>query len=169
MLEPELPKLSEHHDLSGFQCGAAEIDDWLQKRARKGQQVGNASVYVFAKDDRVLGFYAFATGGLERMHAPRAVRQNAPDPVPVVLLARLGVDQSAQGRGIGYVLMQDAVLRTARVSQDVGFRALLIHCRDEAARGFYLAQVKNFLESPTDPLNLFLTTETILKFASDDE
>ena len=164
MLEPQLPKLTEEHDLGSFVCGAAEIDDWLHKRAWKGQQLGNAIVYVVAKENRVLGFYALATGGVELLTAPGAVKRNAPETIPILLLARLGVDRTAQRRGIGAALLQDAVLRAAQVARSVGFRALLIHCRDDEARAFYLRQIPSFLPSPTDPLHLFLPTAALSRY-----
>ena len=164
-LGPSLNKLSERHDLGDFTCGAEEIDDWLRKRALKGQIVGNANVFVFERNDDVLGFYALATGGVEHVAAPRSARHNAPNPIPVLLLARLGVHQKAQGRGIGRALVQDVLLRSLEISKNVGFRALLIHCRDEAARDFCLHHVPSFQESPTDPLHLLLSLKALTEFA----
>ena len=164
-LGPSLNKLTEQHDLSGFTCGAEEIDEWLQKRAWKGQLVGNATVFVFEHNADVLGFYALAAGCVEHASAPRLARQNAPNPIPVLLLARLGVHQAAQGRGIGRALIQDVLLRSLEISKNVGFRALLIHCRDEAARDFYMHHVPSFQASPTDPLHLFLALKSLTEFA----
>ena len=164
-LKPELPKLREDHDLSGFSCGAAEIDDWLQKRAWKAQQVGNANVFVYEHSGAVLGFYALATGGIEHAGTPRFVRQNAPDPAPILLLARLGVDEKVKGRGIGWALLQDVLLRSVEISDQVGFRALVIHCRDETARDFYMHQTPVFSESTTDPLHLFVSLKSLRAFA----
>ncbi|MDO8389022.1 MAG: GNAT family N-acetyltransferase [Actinomycetota bacterium] len=164
MLKPSLQKLTEQHNLAGFSCGAEEIDDWVHKRAWKGQIVGNANVFVFEAAGEVLGFYALATGGVERLEAPRSARQNAPETVPVLLLARLGVATKAQGRRIGAALLQDALLRTLEISENVGFRALLIHCRDETARDFYVHQVTSFKESPSDPLHLFLALRALVDF-----
>ncbi len=164
MLKAELSKLREDHDLSGFSCGAAEIDDWLHKRAWKTQQVGNANVYVFEHKSAVLGFCAIATGGVEHAGAPRIVRENAPDPAPILLLARLGVDEKAKGRGIGRALLQDVLLRALEISDQVGFRALVIHCRDETARDFYMHQAKIFVPSPTEPLHLFVSLKSLRAF-----
>ena len=164
-LSPSLNKLTEQHDLSRFICGAEEIDEWLRKRAWKGQIVGKANVFVYEHNGEVLGFYALAAGGVEHVSAPRSARQNAPNPIPVLLLARLGVHQKAQGRGIGRALVQDVLLRSLEISKNVGFRALLIHCRDEAARDFYVHHVPSFQESSTDPLHLFLALKALTEFA----
>ena len=68
-LSPSLNKLTEQNDLSSFICGAQEIDEWLRKRAWKGQIVGNANVFVYEHNGEVLGVYALATGGVEHVSA----------------------------------------------------------------------------------------------------
>lgn len=164
-LSSSLNKLTEQHDLSSFECGAAEIDDWLRKRAWKGQIVGNANVFVYEHYGQVLGFYAIATGGVEHAAAPKPLTRNAPNPIPILLLARLGVDRRGQGRGIGRALLQDVLLRSLNIANNVGFRALVIHCRDDDAKRFYLNLVPSFLESPTDELHLFLPLKGLTEFA----
>ncbi len=151
-----LPRLSDLHDLADFSSGAPELDEWLQTRALKGQAVGNSAVFVFEHGGSVFGYYALASAGVEHVSAPGAVRRNAPDPIPVLLLARLAVDTRAQGRGIGRRLIQDALVRALRVSEDIGFRAVVVHCRDESAQKFYLRHVPAFVSSPTEALHLML-------------
>lgn len=156
-----LPKLTANHDCSEFTAGAEELDTWLRHRALKGQEVGNATTFVVAENDRVWGYYAIASGSVERDNAPRPVRQNAPEPVPVLLLARLAVDRGAQGRGIGRRLIQDALFRALYVSEHIGFRALIVHSRDESARNFYLHHVPAFIPSPTEELQLLLPLKQV--------
>ena len=151
-----LPKLTAVLDCSEFDSGADELDEWLRRRALRGQEHGNATTFVVAHDGRVYGYYALAAGGIERDEAPRVVRRNAPQPIPVLLLARLAVDRRAQGRGIGRRLIQDALIRALQVSEHVGFRALIVHSRDEAAREFYVHHVPAFIPSPTEELHLML-------------
>jgi GNAT superfamily N-acetyltransferase len=78
----------------------------------------------------------------------------------VILLARLGVDVSAQGLGLGTALLKDAMLRAYHASRTIGARALLIHAESDAARAFYL-HLAEFALSPTDPLHLILPMATI--------
>jgi GNAT superfamily N-acetyltransferase len=151
-----LPKLSEHHLLDGFRCGAEDLDDWLVRRALKGQDVGNANVFVLEHGQRVLGYYALASAAIEHHDAPSKVKRNAPTPIPALLIARLAVDTQVQGRGIGRRLIQDALIRALKVSEEVAFRAILVHCRDEGARDFYTTQVPAFVASPTEALHLML-------------
>lgn len=165
--DPE--KLTADHEVEEFSSGADELDEWLRRRALKGQEVGNASVFVIVKERRVLGYYALATAGVEQQDVAGKVRRNAPSPVPVLLLARLAVSEHAQGRGIGQLLLRDAMLRAIRVSEDIGFRALLIHCRDEKARDFYRQVVPQFLDSPTEPLHLLLPLGALVALAASSD
>lgn len=160
-----LPKLAHEHDCAEFDSGASELDEWLRQRALKGQASGNATTFLVERDRRVFGFYALASGSVEHGAEPGAVRRNAPDPIPVLLLARLAVDQRAQGRGVGRRQIQDALLRSIHVSQHVGFRALLVHCRDEVAHDFYVHHVPAFLPSPTEELHLMLPLQRLREFA----
>jgi len=82
----------------------------------------------------------------------------------VLPLARLAVDRSAQGHRIGRGLLADAILRAARIGEDIGFRALLVHAQDDEARRFY-CQNAGFEDSPTDPLHLYLPLKEIRRTA----
>jgi len=103
---------------------------------------------------RVLGYYALAAGAVSHMHATGAIRRNMPEPIPVLVLARLAVDRSQQGRALGAALLKDAVLRTMAVERDIGVRALLAHAVNETAKAFYLRH--GFVESPVDALTVML-------------
>jgi GNAT superfamily N-acetyltransferase len=80
-------------------------------------------------------------------------------PVPIMILARLAVSNSAQGRGIGAGLLKDAMLRTIQAADIAGIRALVVHAKDENARPFY--EHFGFISSPTDPLHLYLLLKDI--------
>lgn len=159
MPEPTLERptpLERHHDTSSFHSGADELDSWLHDFAWVNHRSGNARVFVATRADRVVGYYALATAGVEKQFAPdQLTKGGVPAQIPCLLLARLAVDVSEKNRGIGRGLLVDAIRRALRVSDDVGVRALLIHARDDEARRFY-EHLGEFLQSPTDPLHLFL-------------
>lgn len=160
-------KLEPSHDLSGFDCGVEELTVWLQRWALTNQRARNATVYVACRGARVLGYYALAASGVERILAPDELKQGgAPMQVPCLLLARLAVDKNEQRAGIGKALLVDALRRTVRGSDEFGIRALLIHARDENARAWYLHQAE-FIQSPTDPLHLFLPLKRARRFLED--
>jgi GNAT superfamily N-acetyltransferase len=77
-----------------------------------------------------------------------------PDPIPVMILGRLAVDRAWQGKGLGFDLLRDAVLRTQQAAAIGGIRALLVHAIDEQAAQFY--ERAGFLVSPIRPLTYFL-------------
>ncbi len=118
--------------------------------------MANASqTYVgLADDDTIAGFYTLVVGEVRYEGAPeRLTKGLSRHPVPVMLLARLGVSRQWQGRRVGAGLLRDAVLRTLQVADIAGVRALAVHAKSDAARSFY--ERFDFQPSPTDPLHLF--------------
>ena len=97
-LSPPLP-LADHHQVEDFTSGETSLDDWLKRRAHANQASGAFRTYVACDDAKVMGYYALASGALTVEAAPGKFRRNMPDPIPVVVLARLAVDRSHQGRG----------------------------------------------------------------------
>jgi GNAT superfamily N-acetyltransferase len=147
--------LSEQHDLQNFTCGVISLDDWLKRRAYANQVVGASRTYVVASEQKVVGYYCLASGALLLSNAPGSVRRNMPDPVPMVVLGRLAIDQSWQGRRLGVALLQDAVIRTREAAEIVGVRGLLVHALSEEAKAFY--EKHGFVSSPTQPMTLVLS------------
>lgn len=146
------------HDVSAFDCGSEAQTRWLRQVARTDQAARTAVVYVVTEEggDRVLGYYALAAASAASAGAPSPLLKSAGrSPIPVILLARLGVDLRAQGRGLGTALVKDAMLRAHEAAGTIGARALLIHAESDTARTFYL-HLAEFETSPTDPLHLFL-------------
>lgn len=149
--------LARHHVLSGFASGEPSLDSWLAEHARGAAGAGSARTYVVAdaEQGRVVGYHALTVGQLDHEHATRRVERGMPrHPIPVVLLARLAVDRSVQGRGIGAFLLRDAMLRTAAAADALGIRALLVHAMHAEARAFYLRH--GFEASPSDELHLMI-------------
>lgn len=138
-----------------FTSGEPSLDEWLRRRAMANQIAGASRCFVTCRDARVVGYYALATTSVQRMNTTTRVGRNMPDPVPVILLARLAVHAKEQGHGLGGHLLRDAIIRTVEVAEIVGVRALLVHALHEQARQFYLRY--DFEPSPTDPLHLFLS------------
>ncbi len=149
--------LAATHLLDRFTCGEASLDEWLKRRAMTNQLTGASRTFVVAdQDGRVYGYYAMAAGAVSHPLATSRVRRNMPGPVPVpvMVLARLAVDQHAQGIQLGAALLQDAVRRAVAVSQNAGVRALLVHALHDSAKLFY--EHDGFQESPQNPMTLML-------------
>ena len=153
-LRPPEP-LTAAHRLDDFECGEAELDDWLKRRALPNQASGASRTFVVTDQDaRVCAYYAMAAGAVSHQLATTRVRRNMPDPVPVMVLARLAVDRSMQGQRLGPALLQDAVHRAVAVAQNAGVRALLVHALHERAKKFY--EHYGFQPSPLHPMTLML-------------
>jgi GNAT superfamily N-acetyltransferase len=151
--------LTASHQLSQFACGEASLDEWLKRRALTNHLSGASRSFVVTNPEgQVFGYYALAAGAVAHQDATSAVRRKMPDPVPVMVLARLAVDQRAQGLKLGASLLQDAVNRALAVAQNAGVRALLVHALNEPARAFYAHY--GFQASPMHPLTLMLRLHT---------
>jgi GNAT superfamily N-acetyltransferase len=147
--------LTASHDLSSFDCGVLALDDWLRKRALANEGSGASRTYVVCDVGKVVGYYALASGGVTLSAAPGRVRRNMPDPLPVMILARLAVDRNWQGRSLGRGLLRDAILRTLQVAEIAGIRAILVHAISEEAKRFY--ERSGLAASPVDPMTLMVT------------
>ncbi len=147
--------ISAEHSTKDFSCGEVLLDEWLRQRALPNQLTGASRTFVVTNGSgQVVGYYAIATGSVSHQEAARNIRRNMPDPVPVIVLGRLAVDQDYQGRQLGGALLQDALQRTVNVAQNVGVRALLVHALNDHAREFYIHY--GFTPSPLNPMTLML-------------
>ena len=147
--------LSATHGLEGFSCGEPSLDDWLRRRALLNQTTGASRTFVVTDESgQVLAYYALAAGAVSQQDSPGSVRRNMPDPVPVMVLARLAVDKRLQGQQVGGALLQDALRRAVSVAQNIGVRALLVHALNDRARQFYSHY--GFVPSPANPMTLML-------------
>ncbi len=148
-------KLSPAHDLSGFHSGEAALDDWLRRRALANEDSGASRTYVVCVKKKVVAYYTLAVGAAAHIEAPGRVKRNMPDPIPVMVLGRLAVDQKFQGRGIGAGLLRDAVLRTVEAAGIAGIRAILVHALSETAKRFY--EKHGFIASPVGSMTVMIT------------
>ena len=155
-----IEKLRREHVLESFDCGKEELNDFIKRRAWNNQQANSAQTYVQARDLVVSGYYSLAAGAVTHEAATERVKKGlARHPIPVILLARLGVDRSLQGRGVGPALLKDALLRAAGAADTIGARAVLVHAKDNAAKGFY--EHFDFEPSPSDPYHLLLIMKDV--------
>lgn len=149
---PEL--LSDHHELTAFASGEPVLDDWLRRRARANQVSGASRSYVLCHGWTVIGYYSLASGAIAIVEAPNRVRRNMPDPIPMTVLGRLAIELRWQKRGLGKLLLRDAILRTRQAAAIIGVRGLLVHALSPAAKRVY--EDNGFLESPANPMTLLV-------------
>ncbi len=161
-MTPSAPApLGPHHQLAEFDCGVAALDDWLKRRALANQASGASRTFVACDGDRVLAYYALASGAVTVAASSGRFRRNMPDPIPVAILARLAIDRAWQGRGIGRAPLRDGALRVLNAADAIGIRGILVHAISEDAKAFYLAL--GFEPSPLDPMTLMVTLSDVRK------
>lgn len=158
--------LGPEHHVDDFECRSPEQTLWLRRHARQSVSGSHTRVLVVTERDSpdVVGYFAWTMAHIDLADAPVRLRRGAGHyPTPVALLARLGVDTRHEGVGLGRGLLQDVMFRTVAVADQIGCRALLVHCENPGARDFYLRHVPDFEPSPTDPMHLVLLVKDLGK------
>ena len=134
-----ITNLAITHDAADFDCDSAELNRFIRLYALAGQKANISRTYVAVNGVEIIGYHTLVVGNVVYDDAPERLAKGLPRyPIPMLLLARLAVDCRWQGRGIGAALVVDAMRRTLQVADIAGVRALLVHARDDSARGFYM-------------------------------
>lgn len=149
--------------IEGFDCGKPKLTDWLKAHALDNEGRSSRTYVVVANTGPqagdVVGYYTLATGGVTRSEMPRKIRHDLPNPVPVMIIGRLAVDERHQKKGIGPAMLTEAMQRTLEISQSAGVRALMVHAIDDDAVTFYLKY--GLVLFPADSRTMFLPIETL--------
>ena len=147
--------LASDHAVGGFDSGVVSLDDWLRRRALDNQASGASRTFVVRDEGHVVAYYALAASAVAPNAVPGRFKRNMPDPIPVVVLARLAIARSHQGQGLGRALFQDAARRAIHASEAIGIRGMLVHAISEEAKTFYLRL--GLVASPIEPMTLMTT------------
>ena len=152
----QLLPLTGSHDRQGFDCGRQELNDWLRQVARQHQEKGLSRTFVATLDeapDSICGYYALTLVELENRNLPEDWRKKMPRRIPGVKLGRLAVDKKFQGKGLGDLLLVDALTRAQRIYREAGGIGLFVDAIDERAASYY--RRFGFESVPDNPLLLF--------------
>ncbi|MEG4496108.1 GNAT family N-acetyltransferase [Microcoleus sp. F10-C6] len=151
-----------------FNSGNTELDAYLKRYAKHNDRLGTARTFVaLAGEDNytIAGYYACSANLLDRTQLPPNLRENLPNyPPPAMLLGKLAVDQSMQGRGLGKRLLRHAFENALNLSQNMGIYAVRVDAIDEQAKEFY--KRCGFLEYQDSPFSLFILMSTIKQAAN---
>lgn len=151
--------LTAGHDLQAFESGHDTLDNWLHEHARLATGQGTRTYLLLEEaTGLVVGYFALAPHLLERDEAPSSVRRGAPRRIPVILLAKLALEESLHGQGLGSELLVHALTTTIVAARSAGGRLVVVDAIDENAASFYRAH--DFKPSPTDPLRLIMKLST---------
>jgi GNAT superfamily N-acetyltransferase len=155
--------LGPRHNVDRFECGREQLDRWLRAYAGQGQRRDTARTFVVCRrrETDVVGYYTLVASQVEQGKATSEVKSETSKhfPIPVCLIARLAVDRSEQGAGLGRSLLLDALRRTERASRTVAMRAVLVHALDEKAAAFYARF--GFKPASAEPLTLMVPLEAV--------
>lgn len=162
--------IGKHHDRGSFDCGETALNEFLQRHARKSHELGGAKTFLAIDDGgsrKVLGFYSLSPASIMYAHTPELVRRGlARHEVPAFRLARLAVDRSVQGKGLGGQLLLAAGRRCVLAATEVGGVALLIDAKNERVARWYAGYgAMSLLDAPSSLVIPLSTVEVTLKAA----
>lgn len=149
--------LGSQHDRSKFCSGQADLDDWFRQRASQDERRNIARVFVAVESGLgVIGFYSLSSFKLDFADLPEELARKLPryDGVPAALIGRLARDNRVHGKGVGGLLVADALRRTLSAAQSLAVFAIMVDATDERAATFY--ENFGFRRFPLNPNKLFL-------------
>jgi GNAT superfamily N-acetyltransferase len=162
MADWQIERLERGHVRDAFSCGKPPLDEFIHRLVSQYEKrtLGRTYVAVRPGDKQVLGYYTLASGALSYQNLPESSARRLPrHPVPVILLARLAVDQSVQGKGWGEGLLVDALQRGLDLADKLGIHAVEVDAIDQQAKAFY--EKYGFAPLLDNEFHLFLPTATI--------
>lgn len=166
MGEPSLviKPLGSHHDRTAFSCGEPALDTYLQRQATQDIRRRVAQVFIAVGDEaqKIAGYYSLSAASFEKDELPSALARRLPHyPVPAAVLGRLAIHREHQGRGLGEMLLLDAIRRVVRASTTIAVYAIIVDAKNERAHAFY--ERYGFRAFASEPRRLFLPLETFEK------
>lgn len=133
--------LNRNHNRAAFNCGIESLDRYLKRQANQDTKRRVSRVFVARSrqdETRVLGYYTLSTLSIDLSVLPEKVAKRLPrHPIPAALIGRLAVDISAQGKGIGKMLLSNAIKRTLVLSDDIAIYAIVVDAINQEAEFFY--------------------------------
>jgi GNAT superfamily N-acetyltransferase len=152
--KPNVAKLTADHDHASFDCGNDALNRFIKQHALQGQRAGISQTYVATIGTGIVGFHTLVVGEVTHSEAPERLAKGLPRfPIPIIILARLAVDASWKGKGLGGALVVDAMRRILNAADIAGVRAMVVHAKDDDARRFY--EHLGFIPFPGKMLTLY--------------
>lgn len=149
------------HALSGFRCGDDQLDEWLIRHARRATGQGTRTYVLVGTGDSVAGYFAITPHYLRREETPSRIGRGAPRQIPAILLAKLALDQSHQGSGLGSELLVAALATIVDAARRVGGRLIVVDAISDEARRFY--EHHDFQPLPGNDRRLIMKLSTAAK------
>lgn len=166
----KIERLDRFHDRAGFECGKRARDEFIRRFASQYEKrrLGRTCIAVQTGEKTVYGYFTLAAGAIPFRSLPEGSARNLPKhPVPVVLLARLAVDKTVQGQGLGEALPVSALERCSQLADEIAVHAIEVDAIDEQAKTFYSKY--GFIPLLDRERHLFLPIDTVRDaFRNDD-
>ena len=155
--------LSSKHRRSKFSCGNELLDVYLQKQANQDikRKLSACFVLIDKETNLIKGYYTLSNNSIPQESIPIQIQKKLPrsyKSIPTTLLGRLAVDSRFQGRGVGKLLLIDALIRSYETSKKIGSFAVIVDPIDQDAEDFYAKY--GFIKLP-DSGKMFLPMRTI--------
>ncbi|MCY4016042.1 MAG: GNAT family N-acetyltransferase [Gammaproteobacteria bacterium] len=165
MADPKLiiEPLDRKHDRNAFHCGEASLDTYIRRQASQDirRRVAQTFVALGEKPDEIAGYYTLSAASFEKGELPAPQAKRLPHyPIPAVVIGRLAVAQTQQGKGLGEALLIDAANRAVNASDTIGIHAIIVDALNDSARAFY--QRYGFQAFTSNPNRLFLPLQTFV-------
>ncbi|QJD95974.1 GNAT family N-acetyltransferase [Mucilaginibacter robiniae] len=160
-MELTISILDKTHQRNNFECGRPALDHYIKKQASQDTKRDLAVCYVLCRKDEpeVIGYYTLSSHAVARSEFPEELARKLPYlEIPTVLLGRLALSSSYQGKGLGEFLLTEALNRCAKLGNEMGILAVTVDPIDEDARRFYAAF--GFIALPGSG-RMFMTIKTI--------
>ncbi len=155
--------LGRQHDRTAFYCGADALDRYLKQQARQDadKRVAAPFVAVNPPNTRVLGYYTLSASVVTLTDLPDELTRKLPryPQLPVTLLGRLAVDQSARGQRLGEHLLLDALHRSLTHADEIAAMAVVVDAKDENAAAFY--RHYGFIPLQAQPRRLYVPMRVV--------
>jgi predicted GNAT family N-acyltransferase len=157
-----IQKLETIHIKNDFNCGYDLLDNYLKRQANQDIKRKLSSCNVLVDEQNIVkGYYTLSANSIRKEDLPEDLSKKLPpsySDLPVVLLGRIAIDKSMQGKGFGEILLFDALKKCLDLSNEMGILAVIVDPIDEKAVSFYKSY--GFIELPTSD-KMFLTMKTI--------
>jgi predicted GNAT family N-acyltransferase len=140
-MELQIMPLSKTYNKTIFNCGYTLLDDYIKKQAKQDVNRDLSACFVLVDNENVVkGYYTLSANSVKREDFPEALIKKLPpsyNDLPTILLGRLAIDNTLQGKGYGEILLMDALTRSVKISESLGAIAVIVDPIDEKAQAFY--------------------------------
>lgn len=161
-MQVKIDILSSAYDKQFFNCGVTELNDFIRKFAFQNQNKGYSKTYVATENDntKIVGYYTVTSAEIDVNSLPNNIKHPG-YPVSSSRICRLAVDKKHKGKGLGNILLKDALSKIIRASEIIGIFSVIVDAKDDSAKEFYKRY--GFVEFKNEPMMLFFSVKTIEK------